>query len=99
GPEKVRIAWKYNPSTAQHAREAATLGEAIFEVGGSPAFFAFTKALFDERRTSSGSDLGDVLVHAAEAASAEVAMKARDIKEKMESDGPRIDEDTALAKT
>jgi protein-disulfide isomerase len=98
GPEKLRIAWKHFPATTEQTKQGAALGAAIFAVGGGPAFFAFTKKMFERRLAEPKTDLADLLLQGAEAAKSEVAFKPSELAEHIESAGPKLEEDAALAK-
>ncbi|MFO0616663.1 MAG: thioredoxin domain-containing protein [Polyangiaceae bacterium] len=98
GPEKLRIAWKHYPGSTDGAKHGAALGAALFDVGGGPAFFAFTKKMFATRLADPKGDLSEALLASAEAAKAEVSFKPSELAERMEAAGPKLEEDAALAK-
>lgn len=54
GPDKLRIVYKHNPLPFhQNAMPAALAAQAVFEIAGSKAFFAFTRNLFDNQAAMS----------------------------------------------
>ncbi|MFO0587969.1 MAG: thioredoxin domain-containing protein [Polyangiaceae bacterium] len=56
GPDKLRIVWKHNPIPSLHtnARAAAIAGEAVFQLGGSTAFWKFHDAAFADQKNLNG---------------------------------------------
>lgn len=100
GPDKLRVAWKHYPaSTSASSKDAAALGAALFDLGGSPAFFAFARSVAQRRMADPKADLADVLIAGAEAARAESPFKPSELEERMGAVGPKLEEDAALAKT
>lgn len=99
GSDKVRIAWKQLPAERDSAKDAAALGAAIFEVGGSRAFFAFARSVFATRIAEPKTELAEALILGAEAANREVSFKPSDLRERIDGAGPKLAEDAALAKT
>lgn len=61
GPERLRVVFKHNPLPFHRgAMPAALASQAIFELAGSEAFFAFTGALFRNQRALSDALYEDV---------------------------------------
>ncbi len=54
GTDKVRIVYKHNPLPFHtNALPAALAAQAVFEIAGSEAFFAFTRQIFDNQASMS----------------------------------------------
>ena len=100
GPHDLRIVFKHDPLPMHSgAREAADLGAAIFQVGGTEAFFAYTKTVFGELIEKPNLPFTQVTGDGLASAQAVASMSVPEIQRRMSTTGAqKVDEDLALAR-
>ena len=94
GTDKLRVVWKNNPLPSHHeARPAAIAGEAVFRLGGSPAFWRFHDLAFANQKELAADKF--------EAWAVEAGVDRASFRAKLEDPdvAAKVDADVAAGKT